>query len=272
MIKFQTLPKTLKTRAHPIWELHRSGDLHPRTSVDRNTKVLTLFVKEISHSHEWCRREVAGKCLSQQYCQKLTGFIRWSGHNVVDQCILQRCCRRNQHHFFRCSTFWSFEWPKLTQALGKFAVIHLICFVLGTILEENERLAGKLLPEHSRYRRVLCLQVWLFRKSLLFFTWFFSSARLAIAHTSPSVAAELQTHSAKAKLGLAHPYQSPVRGNRMTSFVRASLPSVATELQTYSAKATLGSASLIRTSLPVRGNRMTSFAYLILSGLFKQGF
>ena len=35
------------------------------TSVDRNyTKTLMLFVKDILHSQEWCRIEVARKCLS----------------------------------------------------------------------------------------------------------------------------------------------------------------------------------------------------------------
>ena len=46
----------------------------------------------------------------------------------------------------------------------------------------------------------------------------------------------------------------PVRGNRMTSYVRASLPSAAAELQTYSAKAKLGLAPLYQSSRPWKGN------------------
>ena len=40
-------------------------------------------------------------------------------------------------------------WPKLTRTSGNCAVIHLISFALGTILEENERQAGTLFPQKN---------------------------------------------------------------------------------------------------------------------------
>ena len=105
----------------------------------------------------------------QLYCQKLTGFIRWSGCNVVHQCILQRCCRRNQHHFFRCGlTFGS-----LTEAYTSFREIRCHSFDLFCSWHHpgGKRATGRSVGKYafsrnSRYCRVLCLQFWLFRKSL----------------------------------------------------------------------------------------------------------
>ena len=99
------------------------------------------------------KNDAAEKCPEsvtvQVYCQKLTMFIRWSRRNVVAPANV----------LSTKSTFLSLRldvlvvWSKLTWALDKFAVMHLICFVLGTILEENERLPGTHFEKKSpRYR------------------------------------------------------------------------------------------------------------------------
>ena len=112
----------------------------------------------------------------QLYCQKLRVFIRWSRRNIVDQCLLacpqalrfvilessargktggrtalktkrracgqakclKTCCRRNPLLSLRLDVL--VVWPKLTRTLGKLcAVIHLISFVLGTILSGGSK-------------------------------------------------------------------------------------------------------------------------------------
>ena len=74
------------------------------------------------------------------YCQELTVFIRWSRRNIVDTANV--LSTKPTFSWLRLDVL--VVWSKLTRALGKFAVIHLIFFVLGTILEENERLPGTL--------------------------------------------------------------------------------------------------------------------------------
>ena len=64
MIKFQILPKTLETHAHPIGELHATEVL---TCVRGQVWIATQYDAAV----KW-RESVS----VQLYCQKLTGFIR----------------------------------------------------------------------------------------------------------------------------------------------------------------------------------------------------
>ena len=99
----------------------------------------------------------------QLCCQNLTVFIRWSRRSIVDPANMLSTkltlLSLQLDVLVVCS--------KLTRALGKFAVIHLICFILATILEEKEWLSGTLFETKSPLSiSRLWLQLVYFRKLL----------------------------------------------------------------------------------------------------------
>ena len=152
IIKFQTLPKTLKPRAHPIgapqkcWLASEDNCGSQHENVDsvreRNYALPRMMLPRSDGKVSQSNIVKSWECLSVE--ADVTLLISLSCNMLPTK-----------------STFLSLRldvlvvWPKLTRTLGKCAVTHLITFVLGTILEENERLAGALFQKQFWYCSLL---------------------------------------------------------------------------------------------------------------------